>query len=89
MLFELSNRRALSEFILVAILKVIERKERIEDMIFGSFHQGKALQYVFLLFSIYFLNSASHKQADKNIIYSKILKKACKTLFILSPNKMM
>jgi hypothetical protein len=47
MLFELSNQRALSEFILVAILKFIERKERIEDMIFGSFHQGKALQYVF------------------------------------------
>ena len=61
MLFELSNRRALSEFILVAILKFIERKESIEnhefhrnvytriieDMIFGSFHQGKALQYVF------------------------------------------
>jgi hypothetical protein len=47
MLFELSNRRALSEFILVAILKFIERKKSIEDMIFGSFHQGKALQYAF------------------------------------------
>jgi hypothetical protein len=47
MLFELSNRRELSEFILVAILKFIERKERIEYMIFGSIHQGKAEQYVF------------------------------------------
>jgi hypothetical protein len=59
MLFELSNRRALSEFILVAILillnvkkvlKIISSIENgytriIEDMIFGSFHQGKALQY--------------------------------------------
>ena len=47
MLFELSNRRELSEFILVAILKFIELKERIEDMIFGSFHQGRAIQYFF------------------------------------------
>jgi hypothetical protein len=53
MLFELSNRRALSEFILVAILKFIERKERIEDMIFGSFHQGKAV--------------SNRKKATKNI----------------------
>jgi hypothetical protein len=53
MLFELSNRRALSEFILVAILKFIERKERIEDMIFGSFHQGKALQYAFNCLAFY------------------------------------
>ena len=46
MLFKLSNRRALSEFILLAILKFIERKESIEYMIFGSFHQGKGLQHV-------------------------------------------
>jgi hypothetical protein len=70
MLFELSNRRALSEFILVAILKFLERKKRIEDMIFGSFHQGKALQYVFYLFSIYIINSADYKQADKYINFN-------------------
>jgi hypothetical protein len=61
MLFELRNRRALSEFILVAILILLNVKKElkimssiengytriIEDIIFGSFHKGKALQYLF------------------------------------------
>ena len=38
MLFELDDRREFSEFILLAILKFMERYERIEDLIFGSFH---------------------------------------------------
>ena len=41
MLFELNDRREFSEFILLAILKFMERYERMEDMIFRSFHRGK------------------------------------------------
>ena len=41
MLFELNVRREFSEFILLAILKFMERYESMEDMIFGSCDQVK------------------------------------------------
>jgi hypothetical protein len=41
MLFELDDRREFSEFILLAILKFMERYERMGVMIFGSFYQVK------------------------------------------------
>jgi len=36
MLFEFADRRKVSEFILIAILKFMERQERMQDMIFYS-----------------------------------------------------
>ncbi len=41
-----------------------------EDMIFRSFHQGKGLQHVFELCSIYSQNLAACKQVDKHIKFN-------------------